>query len=119
MLSEDTKVLEFNQYQNITIHYSEDLECIIEKADKSKKILKIHLQQKLADTFHQVFQWLKYQWSMENKHDVYRDKDSMEKYCESLGEQATKIINFKKKKNETINKRAVRIIWKFKNLLHL
>ena len=56
LLSEDTKVLEFNQYQNITIHYSEDLECIIEKADKSKKILKIHLQQKLADTFHQVFQ---------------------------------------------------------------
>ena len=47
---------------------------------------------------------------MENKHDVYRDKDSMEKYYESLGEQATKIINFKKKKNETINKRAVRII---------
>ena len=30
-----------------------------------------------------------------------------------------KIINFKKKKNKGINKRAAGIIWKCKNLLHL
>ena len=37
----------------------------------------------------------------------------LEKDCECLREHAMKIINFKKK-NETINKRAAKIIWKFK-----
>ena len=35
--------------------------------------------------------------SIENKHDVYRGKDCMKKFCQSLGEDAMKIINFKKK----------------------
>ena len=35
--------------------------------------------------------------SIENILDVYRVKDSMEKFCESLREHATEIINFKKK----------------------
>ena len=48
MLSEDTKILEFNQYQksdiaSIIIHA--DLECIIEKIDGCKVILKICLLQ--------------------------------------------------------------------------
>ena len=36
----------------------------------------------------------------------------MKRFCESLREHAMKIINFKKKKNEVINKRAAGIIWK-------
>ena len=32
-------------------------------------------------------------------------------------EHPMKIIDFKIKKNEVINKRAARIIWKFKNLI--
>ena len=36
--------------------------------------------------------------SIENKHDVYRGKDYMNKFCESLREQAMNIINFRKKK---------------------
>ena len=36
--------------------------------------------------------------SIENKHDIYRSKDCMKKFCESLREHAMKIINFKKKK---------------------
>ena len=35
---------------------------------------------------------------IENKHDVYRGKDRVKKFCESLREHAIKIINFKKKK---------------------
>ena len=35
--------------------------------------------------------------SIENNHDVYRGKDCMKKFCESLREHAMKIINFKKK----------------------
>ena len=41
---------------------------------------------------------------IENKHDVYRGKNCMEKFCEYLREHAMKIISFKKKKNEIFNK---------------
>ena len=37
--------------------------------------------------------------SIENKHDVYRSKDWMEKCSESLREHEMEIINLKKKKN--------------------
>ena len=48
--------------------------------------------------------------TIENKYDVYRGKDCMKKFCKSLKEQAMKIINFKKKKNEVINKITAGII---------
>ena len=35
---------------------------------------------------------------IENKHDVYRGKYCMKKFCESLREHAMMIINFNKKK---------------------
>ena len=63
MPSEDTKILEFNQYQKsdkTPFIICSDLECIIEKVDGCKRILKIHLQQKQANIFHQVFQCLQY-----------------------------------------------------------
>ena len=36
--------------------------------------------------------------NIENKDDVYRGKDCMKKFCESLKEHAIKIINFEKTK---------------------
>ena len=36
--------------------------------------------------------------NIEYKHYVYRSKDCMKKFCESLREHAVKIINFIKKK---------------------
>ena len=48
--------------------------------------------------------------SIENKHHVYRGKHCMKRFCESLREHAMKIIKFKKKQNEVINKRAAGII---------
>ena len=42
---------------------------------------------------------------IENKYDVYRGKDCMKKFCESLREQyALKVINFKKKKMKLLTK---------------
>ena len=41
---------------------------------------------------------------------MYTGRDCMKKFCESLREDAMKIINFKKKKNEITNKRASGII---------
>ena len=47
---------------------------------------------------------------IENKNDAYMGNDSMKKNCEWLRDDAIKIINFKKKKNEVINIRTARII---------
>ena len=41
---------------------------------------------------------------IENKHDVYRGKDCMKKFCELLREQVIKRINFKKKKMKLLTK---------------
>ena len=53
---------------------------------------------------------------MENKHNVYRRKDCIKKFCELLREHAMTTTAFKKK---IIKKRAAGIIWKCENLLHL
>ena len=42
--------------------------------------------------------------SIEENHDIYRGKDCMKKFCESLRERAMKIINFKKKKMKVLTK---------------
>ena len=100
---EDTKILKFNQYQKSDkapfIIYS-DLECIIEKIDGCKnnpenssttKVSK-HVPSGFSVSTISSFR------SIENKHDVYRGKDCMKKFYESLRKHAIKIINFKKKK---------------------
>ena len=47
------------------------------------------------------------QKSIEN--DVYRGKDCMKKFCESMREHTMKKINFKKKRKMVIDKRAAGI----------
>ena len=42
--------------------------------------------------------------SLESEHEVYRGKDCMKKFCESLREHAMEIINFKKKKMKLLTK---------------
>ena len=47
----------------------------------------------------------------ENKHGVYRGRDCMKRFCESLREYAMKIISFKIKKMKLLtNKQTARII---------
>ena len=48
--------------------------------------------------------------SIENKYDVYRGKDCMETFCESLRQHAMKTIHFKKKETEGIKKGTAKII---------
>ena len=101
MPSEDTKILEFNQYQKSDkapfIIYA-DLECIIEKIDgcknnpenssttNSSKHIPSGFSMSTISSFR----------SIENKYDVYRAKDCLQKFCESLIKQEIKIINFNK-----------------------
>ena len=113
MLTEDTKTLEFNQYQEYDkapfITYAA-FKCIIEKIDGCK----IHLQNTPPGFSMSTILSFRI---IENKHDVYRGKDCMIKFCQFLRKHAMKIINFKK--NEIVNKRAAGIIWICKNLLYL
>ena len=41
---------------------------------------------------------------IENRHDVYRGKDCMKKFCEYLREHTMKLINLKKKKMKLLTK---------------
>ena len=99
MTSEDTKILELNQYQKSDkapfVIYS-DLECIIEKLDgcknnpensSTKKVSK-HVLSGFSMSTISSFR------SIKNKHDVYRGKDSMKTFYESLREHAMKINKF-------------------------
>ena len=105
----DTKILEFNQHQKSDktpfIIYA-GLECLIEKIDakndpenSSTAKLSKHVPSSFPMSTVSLFR------KIENKYDVYRGKDCMKKFCESLREQhALKVINFKKKKMKLLTK---------------
>ena len=63
MLSDDTKIIEFNQYQKSdkapSIIYA-DPEWVMQKIDGWKNNLNIHLQQKQVYIFLQAFQCMQY-----------------------------------------------------------
>ena len=98
MPSEDTKILEFNQYQKSDkapfIIYA-DLECIIEKIDGCKNNPENSSTTKVSEHIPSGFSMstISLFRSIENKHDVYRGKDCMKMFCELLREHAMKIIN--------------------------
>ena len=110
MPSKDTKILEFNQNQKSDkspfVIYA-DLECLIGKIDRCKnnpkKSFKTkaseHIPSRLSMSTKSSYR------SIGNKHDVYRIKDCMKRFCESLREHVMNIINFKK----VIDKRAEEI----------
>ena len=83
MPSEDTKILEFNQYQT-------------ENSSATK--VSGHSPSGFSMCTISSFR------SIENKHHVYRGKDCMEKFFEFVREYAMKIINFKTKKMKLLSK---------------
>ena len=91
MPSEDTKILQFNQYLKSNkapfIIYA-DLECLIEKIDGCKNNPKNSSATKVDEHIPSSFSistiWLFE--STENKHDVYGCKDYTKKFRESLRE---------------------------------
>ena len=84
MPSEDTKILLFNQYQKSGkapfINYA-DLECIKEKIDGCKNDPENSSATKVSEHIPSGFSLstISLFKSLENKHDVYRDKDCMRK----------------------------------------
>ena len=103
MPSEDPKLLEFNQYQKsdkVPFIIHADLECVIQNLDGRKSNPEKSSTAKVGEHIPSEFSFstiLSFK-SIENKHDVYRGKDCLKKFCESVGEHIMEIINFKKKK---------------------
>ena len=115
MPSDDTKILEFNQYQKSDkapfIIYG-DIECIIEKIDGCKYNPENSSPAKVREHIPSSFSvpTISSFKSIENKDDVFRGKDCMKKFPEFFKELAKK-INFKKKKKKLLeNKIAAEII---------
>ena len=107
--SKNTKILHFNQYQKsdkATFIIYADFECIIEKIDGCKNNPENSSTTKVREHIPSSFSMstISSFKSIENKHDMYRGKDCMKKFCEFLMEHAMKIINFKKKKMRLITK---------------
>ena len=89
MPSEDTKILEFNQYQKsdkVPFFIYADLECIREKTDGCKNNPENSSTAKVSEHIPSGFSISTiYSFrSIENKHDAYRGNDCMKKFCESL-----------------------------------
>ena len=103
MPSEDIEILEFNQYQKFvkaTFIIYADLEYLAEKIDGCKNNPENLFTTKVGEYIPSGFSMsaiLSFK-SIKNKHDVYKSKECMKKFCESLREQAMEIVNFKKKK---------------------
>ena len=106
---EDTKILEFNQYKKSDkapfIIYAA-LQRIIEKTDGCKNNLENLSTTKVSEHVPSGYSMstISSFRRIENKHDKYRGKDCMKKFCEFLREHAMKIINFKKKKMNLLTK---------------
>ena len=76
-----------------------DPECLIDKIDGCKNIPENSSTTKIGKHILSGFSMstISSFKSKENKRDVYRVKDCMKKFYESLREHAMEIINFKKK----------------------
>ena len=89
MPSEDTRILEFNQYQKSDtapfIIYA-DLECIVEMIDACKNNLENSYTTKESEHILSGFSMFTISSfrNIENKHDMYRGKDCMKKFREFL-----------------------------------
>ena len=103
MSSEDIKILEFNQYQKFDktqlITYA-DPESLMEKINVCRNNPEKPSTTKGSEHIPSGFSIsaITSFKGIENKHNVYKGKDCMNKICESLREHTMKITNFKKKK---------------------
>ena len=100
MPSEDTKVLDFNQFKkpNKTPFYLYARESLIEKIDVCKNNPEKSSTIKVSKHSVRFLSMSKISFkSIKNKYAAYRHKDCMKKFCESLRENAVEIINFEKK----------------------
>ena len=100
---EKDRILEFNKYMKLDqmsyIIYV-DIECLIRKIDgcannpENSSTTKIEEHIPWGHSMSTIWPC----HCIENKHTLYRGKDCMKIFCESLREHAKNIIDFEKKK---------------------
>ena len=75
----------------------QNLKCVIEKIDRRKINPESSSIKKIGEHIPSSFSMSKTSSSksIENKHDVYRGKDSMKKFYKSFREHTMEISNFK------------------------
>ena len=110
MPSQNTRILEFNQYQksdNAPFIIYANLECLIENIGGCNKNPENSSTTKVGEYTPSGFPMFTISSikSIENKHDVYSGKDCLKKFCESLREHAMEMISFKKKKLKLLPKK--------------
>ena len=109
MPTKDNNIIKYNQREKsikLPFVVYANLECLLEKVntcqnnpnESSTTEINKHVPSGYSLFTHCSFDKTK------NKLDYYRGKDCMKKFCKDLREQATKIINYEKKKNDTIKK---------------
>ena len=104
-LNRHKKYVKFNQYQisdKAPFIIFADLKCLIEKIDGCKNNSEIKVSEHILSGF--SMSTISSFKTIENKHDVYRGKDCMKKFCESLREHSIKMINFKTEKMKLLTK---------------
>ena len=101
--SEKDKILEFKQYMKsnkMPHNIYADIELLITKIDGHKNNPEKYSTTKIGE--HIPCGYLKSTiWGfdhIEDKHTLYRRKDCMKKFCESLREHAESVTDFEKKK---------------------
>ena len=132
MPTKDNNIIKFNQGEKpikLPFVIYADLECLLEKMstyqnnpnESSTTETNKHVPSGYSVFTHCSFNRAK------NKLNHYRGKDCMKKFCKDLREHASKIINFEKKKNDTINNKRKKyiimnkkfVIYARKNLLRV
>ena len=106
----DNKILKYNQGEKsmkVPFTIYGDLESLLETINTCHNNPQMSSTTKInkhAPSGYSLFTHCSFD-TTKNKFDYYRDKNCMKNFCLNLGEHATKIINYEKKRNETINKK--------------
>ena len=106
MPEEDNKILKYNHGEKsmkypFSIYV--DLKCLLEKINTHNNFKKSSTAKNYnTSSGYSMFKQFSFD-ATKNKPDCYRGKDCVERFCEGLKEHATKIINYEKKRNDTIN----------------
>ena len=113
MPTNDNNMIKYNQGEKsikLPFIVYDDLECLLEKMStcynnpEGSSTTKIN---KHTPSGYSIFTHCSFDKS-KNKLNYYRDEDCMTKFCKDLREHATKIINYEKKRYDTINKKKRR-----------
>ena len=111
MPTKDNNITKYNQGEKsikLPFVVYADLECLLEKMSTCLKESSTTEINKHTPSGYSIFTHCSFDQTRINLNH-YRGKDCMKKFCKDLREHATKIINYEKKKNDTINNRRKNI----------